>query len=207
MADKSKIKKLMIAIPTHDYIHHLFVDSLLKLTQRLQKDGVNFEVVFKYGTLLYMQRDWLVDKAIEEGFSHMLWFDADMVFPEDILDLLCEPEADLVSGIAVNRHGNGRSCLFKTLGPDVRFENDDYPKDIFEIEGCGFACVLVDTKAMNYIRDRCGLCFQPMPQYSEDLTCCHNLKRYGFKMMANPKAMIGHIGQAVIYPDRAMEIV
>ena len=49
--------KLLIAIPTYDYMHFQFVECLTKLIRRLDEDGIDFEVVYQGGTLVYVGRD------------------------------------------------------------------------------------------------------------------------------------------------------
>lgn len=45
--------KLLIAIPTYDYMHFQFVECLTKLIRRLDEDGIDYEVDFQGGTLVY----------------------------------------------------------------------------------------------------------------------------------------------------------
>ena len=46
--------KLLIAVPCMDYMHVDFVDSLLKLCQHLQREGINYHTEILSGTLVYM---------------------------------------------------------------------------------------------------------------------------------------------------------
>ena len=56
--------KLMIAIPTLDYIHRRFVESLTNLTKNLRGKCINFDVCYEGCTLVYISRDNLVKRAI-----------------------------------------------------------------------------------------------------------------------------------------------
>ena len=51
--------KLMIAIPTLDMIHFEFARCLTGLVQKLDRDGVDCDVCFKGGTLVYNAREAL----------------------------------------------------------------------------------------------------------------------------------------------------
>ena len=95
--------KLLIAMPSLDYMHSETVISLTRLIMRLKDEGVDFDVEIKTGTLVYVARDRIAYKAIDEGFTHVLWLDADMVFNDDLLDDLMFCEKDFVSGIAHGR--------------------------------------------------------------------------------------------------------
>ena len=78
--------KLLIAIPTTDYMHYQFVDCLTKLIKRLDEDEIEYDVCFQGNTLVYVGRDRLSRKAFTENYTHMLWLDSDMIFTDDLLD-------------------------------------------------------------------------------------------------------------------------
>ena len=78
--------KLMIAVPTTDYVHADFLKSLVRLTEELGRRRIAYRVEIAAGTLVYIARNRLACKAINENFTHVLWLDSDMVFSEKILD-------------------------------------------------------------------------------------------------------------------------
>lgn len=202
--EKSQIK-LLIAVPTLDYIHFRFVESLVGLMRQLDKEQINYDICIRGGTLVYLARDFLAAKAVNEDYTHVLWLDADMVFDSDIFDLLYETDKHFVSGIYYSRHKNRNSVMFKTLDPDVRY--DIYPDEVFPIEGCGFGICLIRTNLITAVLHKYGNCFKPIPQYGEDLTFCYRLKQYGFDMWANPSVKAGHIAQTIVWPDTGDEPV
>ena len=191
--------KLLIAMPSLDYMHSETVISLTRLIMRLKDEGVDFDVEIKTGTLVYVARDRIAYKAIDEGFTHVLWLDADMVFNDDLLDDLMFCEKDFVSGIAHGRRPPHYSCVFYSLEPPLRFE--EYPNNTFEIAGSGFGCVLMSVECLKAVRDRFGTCFCPERILGEDLAFCQRLHECGFKMYAEPTVRLGHIGHITIYPE------
>lgn len=193
--------KLLIAIPTTDFIHHEFMRSLVKLIERLKDDGIDFDVEIKSGTLVYHARNLLATKARQEGYSHVLWLDSDVVFTEDLLDDLMFSGKDFVSGIYHARREPYVSCIFKGIDPVERFECDNYPSDLFEIRGCGFGCVFMATKVLQEVFDKYDTCFLPMASYGEDLAFCYRATTCGIKMYCDPGIRIGHVGHVTIYPD------
>ena len=78
--------KLLIAIPTLDFVHVKFMESLLKLTHQLNEEGIPYEVKIVSGTLVYLAREELVSYALGYEFTHVLWLDSDMVFNEELFD-------------------------------------------------------------------------------------------------------------------------
>ena len=91
--------KLLIGIPTLDYVHSEFMRCLIALIQRLRDDGINFDVDIESGTLVYIARDRIAHKAINENYTHVLWLDSDMIFNADLLDDLMFSGEAFVSGI------------------------------------------------------------------------------------------------------------
>lgn len=198
------MRNLLIAIPTLDAIPWQFTDCLWRLTRQLDKTDIPYDVYFRTGTLLYLSRDWLAQKAIDEGYSHVMWLDTDMVFDPDVVERLyaamCEWEANLACGIFRSRHEGNRSCLFRRLETNERWEV--FPKDIFEIDACGFACTLTETEMLQKVIDRYGSAFMPVPQYGEDLAFCERADYLGYLMIADPKVRVGHIGQTIVWPEQ-----
>lgn len=191
--------RTLIAVPALDYIPTKFVECLAALLQRLYKDGVSVDVKFITGTLVYAARDKLAIHAIQNGYSHVLWLDADMVYDDEILYDLQFSHKDFVSGIARSRRAPYVSCLFSDLSRIQRV--DDYPTDTFRVAGCGFACVLIKTDILRAVRDKFGTCFLPTADLGEDLAFCSRASQLGYTIWAEPAVKIGHIAQITIYPD------
>ena len=191
--------KLLICVPTLDYMHFQFVESLTKLIMRLNDEGIPFDVKFKSGTLVYVARDCLAEEAVLGEYTHTLWLDADMIFDEDILDDLQFCGEPFVCGVYHSRRPPHCKCTFTSLDPVVRVE--EYPTRAFEIAGCGMAGVLIETKIISAVRKKFGSCFCPEPNLGEDLAFCKRVAACGYKMYCEPSARMGHIGHIAIYPE------
>lgn len=194
--------KLLIAIPTRDQMPFQFVESLTKLIRGL--DGIDFDVEFKGGTLVYVGRDKLAQKAITGGYSHILWLDSDMVFTEDLFDDLYDNGKDIITGIAHSRREPFPSCVFSEIYPGVcRFEGK-YPSEPFKIAGCGMACCLMKVDVLKAIWERHNTCFFPTASLGEDLAFCQRATEGGWEIWADPHVRVGHVGQVVIYPEERL---
>ena len=191
--------KLLIGIPTLDFLHFEFVRSLTDLIMRLNGDGVNFEVKFLPGTLVYAARNKLVDHAINNGFTHVLWLDADMVFQDSILDDLMFCGKDFVCGRFNARRRPFVSCQFSKLVPLERI--DDYPSDTFKVMGTGFGCVLTSVEVLKKVRDKYDTCFLPMLGFGEDIAFCVRAYELGIQLWCEPSAVVGHVAHIPIYPE------
>lgn len=190
--------KLLIAIPTHDYMNAQFVESLTKMMRHLTLEGIDYDVKFKIGTLVHIARDEIVKENLYEGYTHVLWLDSDMVFDSDIVDILLKAGKEIVTAVCRGRHGDHKLCIFKDSISADRFK--DIPENLTEIDGCGMACVLMNSKVLYDVFMANGTCFLPTVRLGEDLAFCKRAKECGYDIYCEPKAKCGHIAQKVIWP-------
>lgn len=194
--------KLLIGIPTLDYVHSEFMGCLIALLKRLKDDGIEHDVEIQSGTLVYTARERIAHKAINENYSHVLWLDSDMVFQPSIVDDLMFSGKPFVTGIYHARRKGYASCIFKTIEINVKVERfEEYPTDTFEIAGCGFGCVLIETSILKDVCLNKGVCFTPLPSYGEDIAFCKRASELGHKIYCEPSVVCGHIGHIAIYPE------
>lgn len=194
--------KLLIGIPSYDYMHAEFVKCLSALLIKLTQDKIPFDVSINNGTLVYFARDKIACKAINNEYTHVLWLDSDMIFQPTILDDLQDCGKDFVTGIAHSRRPPFLSCVFRRMDDLSHLERfEDYPAEPFEVAGCGFACVLISTEILRAVQLRHKTCFLPEMQWGEDLTFCRRARALGYKIYAEPCVKLGHIGHEVIWPE------
>ena len=194
--------RLLIAIPSLDFVHVDFMRCFVDLCNKLKDDGVSFEVCIQSGTLVYVARDKLAQKAINEGFTHVLWIDADMIFRPESFDDLIETSKDFVTGIYHARRPGHMSCIFSRCDDINHIERfTEYPKDTFEIAGCGFGFVLIKTEILRTVMIRFGTCFCPLKDFGEDIAFCNRAREIGFRIFGEPTVRLGHIGHIAVYPE------
>lgn len=192
--------KLMIAVPTLDYVHFEFTRCLVGLAKRLCEIGVDYDICFKGGTLVYLSRDALAAEAINSGYTHVLWLDADMLFEPNVFEKLLAHGKDIVSGVYHSRHAPYKSTIYTELDPPKIAEK--YPDGLFEIAGCGFGIVLTSADALKSIFKKHGFAFQPRSGFGEDLSFCLYAKEVGYEIYCDPAVIAGHIGHVVIWPEQ-----
>lgn len=183
-------------------MHYQFVECLTKLVKRLDEDDIDYDIAYQGATLVYVGRDKLANKAMNECYTHMLWLDSDMIFTDDLLDDLMYSGKPFVTGIAHSRRAPHVSCIFKEIWPKVdRWEGCEYPIQAFRIGGCGFACVLIETEIVRNVYNKNGTAFFPMRELGEDLAFCKRATDMGYEIWAEPSVKLGHIGHITIYPE------
>lgn len=187
--------KLLIAIPCGDTVRFEFAESLSNLSKRLAKEGIDFTIRFHEGSLVYAAREALSDEAVND-YTHVLWLDSDMVFEDNIFDLLLSANKPFISGIYRDRRGEMRLAIFKKNKKYERFV--DIPDDVFEIGYCGFGCVLTSVDVLKQVRGHHFTCFTPMNGVGEDIAFCERWTSLGGKIYAHPKVLLGHISHQII---------
>ena len=191
--------RLLIAIPSTDYMHADFVKSLCGLTTELNRKRVAYDIGLQTGTLVYIARNRLANKAVNENFTHVLWFDSDMVFNPTILDDLMFCGKEMVCGAFVSRRPPYGSCVYSSIKKDQIEKVKDFGTKPFQVDGCGFACVLTTTELIRAVQQKFGTAFQPTDYYGEDLAFCWRVKSIGREIWCEPTVRPGHIAHVPMY--------
>ena len=195
--------RLLIAIPTTDYIHADFVKSLLALTAELSRKKIEYTVGIQTGTLVYIARDKLANKAVNEKYTHVLWLDSDMVFNEQIVDDLLFCGKEMVCGAFVSRRPPYGACVYSSIKKNQVEKIKEFGTKPFRVDGCGFACVLVTTELIQAVQLKFGTAFQPTDYYGEDLAFCWRAGQLGREIWCEPTARCGHITHVPVWPGEA----
>ena len=191
--------RLLIAVPTTDYVHADFVKSLARLQCELGRRRVDYDVEIQSGTLVYYARNRLANKAINENYTHVLWLDSDMVFDEQIVDDLMEVGKEMVCGAFVSRRPPYGPCIYTSIEKNNIKQVKDFGLKPFRVDGCGFATVLTSVDLLQAVTQKFGTCFQPTDYYGEDLAFCWRVKQLGYEIWCEPTVRVGHIAHVPVY--------
>lgn len=193
---------VLIAIPCMDSVPVQFCQSLACLNR--PSDG-NLQIQFNVGSLIYDSRNKIAIDAIKKGADYVMWFDSDMAFPPDVLDRMLEhmKTKDIVSGLYFRRAKPYTPVLFKKLklidDTKVEWEGyDDYPNELFQIDGAGFGCICMKTSVLADMFAKCGTCFSPIGNTGEDCAFCIRANELGYKIYCDPTIQLGHCGHMVV---------
>lgn len=193
--------KTLIAIPCMDQVPALFAQSLATM-----KMVGECQIAFQIGSLIYTSRNELSAYAMEKGFDYILWLDSDMIFPEDfherMLKTLIDNNLDILTGIYYKRRPPYSPVLFNEMKSTKRGWKyswvEDVPNELFEVEACGFGCVLMKTEVLMSVRLKHGYLFHPMRDGGEDVSFCWRARDCGYKIMCDPAIVCGHVGNVII---------
>ena len=184
-----------------DQVPAVFAQSLA--TMRKVGDCV---VAMQIGSLIYTSRNSLAQKAIMMEADYVLWLDSDMVFTPDLLERMLErlqkDKLDFLTGLYFRRVRPFSPVLFDRLemvGNVCNWsEFKDIPDEPFQVGGCGFGCVLMDTGVFLDVQSRFGNMFAPIGNTGEDLAFCWRARECGYKIICDPSITCGHVSHIVI---------
>ena len=192
--------KVLIAIPSGDMMPVLTVSCIMQL-EREEQDSVQLMT----GSLVYNARTHLANIALSEGYTHIMWIDSDMTFPPNTLNRLIERDKDVVTCICYGRHFPFRPCAYKRVrkgnthkaGLTEPIEITKDMPELFTVEGCGSAMILVKTDVYKQMLEKYGEWYEPKWNLGEDLAFTERLKGLGIPIWCDSTIPIGHIGQIV----------
>ena len=197
--------RTLIAIPCMDMVHAAFLRSLLSL----EVSG-EVQYTFAQSSLIYDGRNQLAGVALEGGFDRVLWLDSDMQFDRYLFRRMSEHldmGREMVTGLYFTRRTPIRPVIYKNMyftHEDPRFPTphadnfDDYPRDeLFQVEACGFGCVMTSTALLSRVKDRFGLPFSPTSGWGEDMSFCGRVRELGEPIWCDSSIKLGHVGECV----------
>ena len=204
--------KCLIAVPCMDTVDTMFSNCLLSL-----KKPEGTMIQFQSSSLVYDSRNKLADVAVEQGFTHIMWFDSDMVFESDTMMRLLEDldeGHDIVTGLAFARRPPFTPCIYKKLriglaADEIETEHYlDYPKnELFEVEGCGCACCAMKVDVFRKMREEDNELqpFSPIYPFGEDLSMCLRARRKGFKIFCDSRIRVGHVARTIVTEQQFLQ--
>lgn len=194
--------KLLIGIPTLDFMYVEFVKCLFALLDKLRADGIDYTLDIQSGTLVYLARERIAHRAINDGYDYVLWLDSDMIFSPSLFDDLMDNGKEVITGVYHARRKGFASCIFKCIDTTRGVERfETYPSETFQIDACGFGCIVTKSSVLRDVCVTYGECFTPMQSLGEDIAFCKRAKQLGHEIWCDPCVVCGHVGHIAIYPE------
>ena len=151
-------------------------------------------------------RDAAADLAVAEGFSHLLFLDADMVFPTDLLvRMLGHHDKGIVGGLYVTRH-EPFAPVALTQGFQVSpstmthywYDRDAIgATELRPVEVLGMGCTLIQVGIFQQIGPRPWFEYvlddQGWPRVTEDVPFCQKASKAGVALWLDPTIRCGHV--------------
>lgn len=184
--------KILIVVPTaSDKPDWRFVESFYGLRAPVDSEKIKIPK-----STIHVAREMAVTKMMKENFDCLLFVDDDMEFKPDLLERLLSHDAPIVSAMAFKRVHPYTPCFYEKCEMTDKgvylkpYEFDEIPKEPFEVEACGAACMLIRREVFEKIQYPW---FLPLPFTGEDISFCLQAKKAGIPILIDPAPIVGHI--------------
>lgn len=202
------MNKVMIGVPTLEYARRAdFYDYI----NMIDKDIPNTVVgqTFAHGQSPARNRNTIIEIALKNDFTHILFLDDDCVPRPDILKKLLAHDKDIVTGLYLMRshphmpilfdesYTNG-ACRFTVLRPGM--------KGLVRVKNTGLGAALIKTEVFKRMADdkpwvRLGQCEKD--HWCDDIDFFNRARDlYKFEIWCDLECPVGHMLSATIFPMR-----
>lgn len=208
------MKKILVAIPCNNYVELDCIDSLIKTINKL-KNYCEINVQFYSGYSCEMARNNAIADIINTDYDYLFFIDSDIKLESNSLETLIlsfeqienleeQHNCGIITGIYFRKQNNEKIAEICRVEENKTFfyQENEIPKNtIFQIDGCGFGCVLIKRSVCEHLfKEKNGKPFnyQYEPEIiSEDLWFCNLASYYGYEIMCNSEVKVGHIGKKI----------
>lgn len=184
-----------LSIPSRDEWKAVFGYSLLRMFISTQTAQQNLRMC--RGSVIPSNRNTLVKKALEDGATHVMFIDTDMVFPADTLDRMLAHGKPIVMANCCVRSLNPAKATAQRNGRVVW--TDRGTKGLEEVDRCGFGVALVDIEVFKALK-KPWFEFPYLPERDdyggEDVYFCDKAREAGYQIFIDHDLswQIGHCG-------------
>jgi len=180
--------RLALGIPLNwNYVPSDFMHSLLMM----DKHGA--QVIRGESGPIHAMRNAIVLEALSLECTHLLFLDADMVYPPDTISRLLEHDKDIVGAMTFKRLPNFDPILF--TGDHYKMTPiDPIPDGLVEVTATGTGCLLIKTSVFDVME---------MPWFEfgmhdnkpvgEDIAFCYRAGDAGFKIYVDTTVRTEHL--------------
>ena len=151
-------------------------------------------LVIQRGCEVAENRNKLAQRALDKGYSHLLFVDSDMAFEPDTLNRMLAHEKDIL-GLAANHRKLPLESVVKPLNESDL--NQPLPTELFESQSVGTGVMLIKTEVFKKIP-------KPWFQFTyengkriegEDVRFCRLAREQGYSIWVDPTIPVSHLGE------------
>lgn len=184
---------ILIGIPCLEHIKNQTVRALFASETHIQ---VPATLHIYNSSLIHDARNNIVKRAIEDGYSHVMFIDSDIVFPEDGIQKLLDQDKDVIGGLYFRKMPPHRPNISEIRGKELIFPSV-WPKNRpFKVAGIGAGFLLVKTSVFKEIGEPWFYYGKFHDSYmGEDIYFGIKCKKRGIEVWCDPTIELQHIGE------------
>lgn len=187
-------QRVIIGVPVSD------TDAMRALTAQsiggaiIGANGLVKDMLLRRSCDIVSNRTWLVNEAIKNGGTHLLFVDSDMIFPDDTIPRLLAHKKKIV-GVKYQKREFPVKWLYEPIA-------DESETEIFTVKYVGTGLLLIDLSIFtdgklgspwfNFGRDSQGAL-----SMGEDVWFCNTVREAGYDVWVDPALRVGHIGEYI----------
>ena len=208
------MEKILVAIPCNNHVELDCINSIIKTINKL-KNYYNINVQFYSGYSCEMARNNAIADIVGTDYDYLFFVDSDIKLEFNTLENLLSSfkqiekleekhNCGIITGIYFKKQLEPKIAEICRIEGDetIFYQEDEIPKDtIFQIDGCGFGCVLIKRSVCEHLAKETNcmpFVYQFKPEIiSEDLWFCNLAIKYGYEIMCNSETKVGHIGKKI----------
>lgn len=165
-------------------------------------NGIQPNLLAQIGGYVDVNRNQIVDSAIKNNSTHIMFIDNDMKFPDDGVARLLKHDKDIVaanynvrldptSGVL-----SGPTVKMLVDGKPVSMLTKDFPTELFKCYAVATGFTLIKTDVFKKLEKPYFEAWQDDKgiHYTEDIDFCRKAGEAGIEVWCDPTIKLGHIG-------------
>lgn len=185
----SKIK-VIIGVPCSD------AEAMKALTTQsiggaiIGAEGLVTDLIVRRSCDIVSNRTWIVNEAIKQGGTHLLFVDCDMAFPYEIIPKLLAHQKEIVA-VEYNK----REFPLKSVSEPL---TEVSTTELYKAKHAGTGLMLIDLSIFSKITGpwfNFGRDSQGALAMGEDVWFCNTARDAGFDTWIDPTIKVWHIGE------------
>jgi hypothetical protein len=196
-----KPKKIGLGIPlSWPFCHSDFFDSFMMLFHRCLagKEIDHIEVIRASSGPIHEMRNTITKRAMEIECSHLMFIDADMVYPDDAIIRLVQHNLPICGALTFKRWPPFSPVMFRGKPGDLElFDYTEHEDGLTEVTATGTGCLLINMSVFDEI---------PYPWFDfgqtedgrpigEDVNFCYKAAELGYKIYVDTTIRTEHLCQ------------
>lgn len=180
------------------------VTSLVGAMDVIRANGIKANLAIQIGGYVAKNRNSLVETAINNGSTHIMFIDNDQTFRPSAIQRLIDHDKDIVCAPYNARPAPGQQVVstIKLLDENGELPMDggtkefEIPAGLFKVGGSGTGFMLIKTSVFGKLKKPYFVAWEDEEgvHHTEDIEFCIKARKAGYDIWANPTIPIGHIG-------------